>query len=101
MATTITGNAGGVLGDGQTWTTYTVGSTRVSGTLYTNSTGKPIQVMVGTNNTTNGTSATVNGVTVFSCGSATQYIAVVLTVPNGQTYSVTALTGLTTWAELR
>lgn len=93
----------GILGIGQTWTDVT--ASRALGTTYTNSTGKPIQVMMcfATTSTTSRTqTAIVNGVTIFS--QTTNYIAPVLNfiVPSGATYSITS-TGLTlgTWSELR
>lgn len=106
------------LGVSQTWTD--VKASRASGTTYTNSTGKPIQVVVNTNTTTTGNIGTacqsiavVNGTTVatillsessgfFNLPSYHSFI-----VPNAGTYSVTntQASGTTmtiqTWTELR
>lgn len=93
------------IGVGQTWQTFTVGSQRVVGTTYTNSTGKPIMVSVLTGGGGQGSmylyvdnimvglvgidgSLSNNG----GCASAI--------VPNGSTYKVTNYTP-STWAELR
>jgi len=97
-----------VIGIGQTWQNFAVGTTRVSGTTYTNSTGKPITVIV---NNTSGSgvigltvSPVVGGVTLpGSTANATYSSAYVsFIVPTGQTYSVTiAGAGTQQWAELR
>ena len=86
------------IGVGQTWQAF-VSPNRVSGTTYTNSTGKPIQVTVGVN-ATNGYSVVVGGVTIsgFTNGIFTN---VAFIVPDGFTYVVTASAGIVTWAELR
>lgn len=88
-------------GIGQTWQNLT--ASRVSGTNYTNSTGKPIQVMCGIfASGTNGVlTVIVAGVTIYSgTGSYAQFASFV--VPNGQTYSIT-FSGIETkyWSELR
>jgi len=95
------------LGVGQTWTL----PTRVGGTTYTNSTGKPIQVLVGLGQSFSGSgSATVvvSSVTISSTsynttagGSGVPY-TIAFIVPNGATYSVSVSggTNLGTWAEL-
>lgn len=90
-------------GTGQTWQTFSVGSTRVNGTTYTNSTGKPIQVMILGNpaNASNACSVVVGGVTVATAnngntGGVSAPIAAI--VPPGLTYSAT---GATAWTELR
>ena len=79
------------LGVGQSWQNVT--ASRASGVTYTNTTGKPILVVV---NTYNGTPI-VDGVTLRYLGLATEggwsFI-----VPSGSTYSVT---GVQSWAELR
>jgi hypothetical protein len=92
------------IGVGQTWQNVT--ASRVSGTTYTNSTGKPIQVNVHYGST-NGLSstilfATVDGVTFNfalntnsggGVGATGNFI-----VPEGSTYSVN---NMLTWYELR
>ena len=88
------------IGDGQTWQSFTVGSTRVSGTTYTNTTGKPIgvaiiaQVSVALSMTIDGVSLTGNATNSGTNRSWTLYI-----VPPNQTY-VTSGT-LLNWYELR
>lgn len=95
-----------VIGVGQTWQNVT--GSRVLGTTYTNSTGKPIMVSVSYScNTAN----TVQGLIISD---ATVYAGAVdvantsggfsLIVPNGATYVTTTNIGVMTlvaWAELR
>lgn len=96
-----------VIGLGQTWQDLT--ASRALGTTYTNSTGKPITISVSIlwySNNGNSDYITVNGVIVAKLGtensstttSISQLIAV---VPDGGTYSVTALRPFKHWAELR
>lgn len=100
------------LGQGQTWTSYTVsGGTpqRQFGTTYTNSTGKPIFVIAYYTASYNGyISMSVGGVVVCntSAGSYSNsfYLPVFAVVPNGATYVVNTSLGtgtLSNWAELR
>jgi hypothetical protein len=95
-------------GVGQTW--QDVASSRASGTTYTNSTGKPIMVNVGSAATgiaTSGISATVAGVKVaefLTRGDSNWPIrhTASFVVPNGDSYVVTISSGsLQFWAELR
>ena len=94
------------LGYGQTW--QDVSASRVSGTTYYNTTGKPIMLSItGTNSGTSASALTVtiSGVSVFAVNRGagnTQEYSVQLVVPNGGTYSTTE-TGITQriWAELR
>lgn len=84
-----------VIGVGQTWQDVT--ASRVSGTTYTNTTGKPIQVYV------NGTGVgspvvVVNGVQIASA-TTNYYVPPTFIVPNGATYSVTV--AISKWSELR
>ena len=79
-------------GVGQTWQNLT--SSRASGVTYTNSTGKPILVIV---NTYGGTSI-VDGVTLRYIGFDTEGDWSFI-VPSGSTYSVTG--NIQSWAELR
>jgi len=96
------------IGNGQTWTNFSVGTTRVSGTTYTNSTGKPIQVIVN-NSSGSGIigmsiSPVVGGVTLPSSSANATYSSAYVSfiVPTGQTYSVTlAGAGTQQWSELR
>lgn len=79
---------------GQTWQTVT----RVSGTTYTNSTGKPILVSITTGGA--GTSVcTVDGVTVVSQAGSLQAQNSFI-VPNNSTYSCTNAS-IQLWRELR
>ena len=99
-ATTAT-NVTNALGSGQTWQDVT--SSRVYNTAYTNSTGKPIFVMVGTVDSGSGCTITptVGGVTLptqvdhSNGGAAASFV-----VPHNTTYSVTGST-LARWCELR
>ena len=79
-------------GVGQTWQNLT--SSRASGVTYTNSTGKPILVLV---NTAYGTSI-VDGVTLRYAGVDSEGDWSFI-VPSGSTYSVTG--NIRSWAELR
>ena len=93
------------IGVGQTWQT----PSRSAGTTYTNSTGKPILIVItGLANALNTwyTFIYVDGVQLtFAYGgggaSAYYYIPGSVIVPNGSTYSVTAVGGIQIWAELR
>ena len=96
-------------GSGQTWTDVT--ASRAGGTTYTNSTGKPILVVV----TVNQTGAFVLDYTVTVAGvvisrayagtsgqQTTAYIPTTFIVPNGSTYLLTMTAGvLNKWVELR
>lgn len=79
------------LGDGQTWQDVT--ASRVSGTTYTNSTGKPILVLftlvVSGLSSTFSRSVSVNGVTITNSSTATSGIPLTasVVVPSGSTYS--------------
>lgn len=90
-------------GEGQTWASYTVGSARVSGTTYTNSTGKPILVAISQRGGSSVyTYVYVNGVQITQVTTTTATTAIfpnTFIVPNGQTYSVTGT--IDYWAELR
>jgi hypothetical protein len=92
------------IGVGQTWQTVT----RVIGTTYTNSTGKPIQVAVGGSLP----SAAQLGVSVsglqlanlYNGTAAPMYQAAWFIVPPGATYSANVIAGsplLASWVELR
>jgi hypothetical protein len=98
-------NAG--IGVNQTWQNVT--SSRVLGTTYTNSTGKPICATVAVSSNTGGVSSLqkiINGVTIASdneYGPNSGYTTILdLIIPNGATYSFTASNAsLSTWFELR
>lgn len=81
------------VGDGQVWMNMT--ASRVSGTTYTNTTGRPIFVHASMR--TGAVSAVCNGVTLTDRGYHAAFV-----VPNGATYSV-VLESTTngTWLELR
>jgi hypothetical protein len=82
------------LGYGQTWQVVT--GSRVSGTTYYNTTGKPISLYIV--QTTAGPTFTVNGVAISNAAQNvnTPYSAV---VPSGGSYSITGTIGI--WSELR
>lgn len=97
---TLTQGAGGQalaamasIGYGQAW--QNVLGSRVSGTVYTNTTGKPIIFNVSV--ATGSVSGTVNGVTITIAGGL--YVSAI--VPHGATYSATTTAALAHWAELR
>jgi hypothetical protein len=103
------------IGSGQSWTNVRTSPGRSTGTTYTNSTGKPIEVMVVINASAAGTGSTtstvvVNGVTIGSAvaSESSGFYNIPTTwsfiVPDTHTYSVTLSTTATvtyTWAELR
>lgn len=94
------------LGVGQTWQSFTYGTQRVSGTTYTNSTGRPIALNFRSNTGT-GTNAqlTIGGVLFAVTNSDTtngsaqgQLFAI---IPDGVTYSITSTRTNNFWSELR
>ena len=101
-ATTVT--SGLAIGVGQTW--QNVAASRSSnGTVYTNSTGRPIMVAFSSGGGGNlDVSYAVDGVTIglayLSSGNA-MYYPFSFIVPAGSTYSITSSRGTTVWAELR
>ena len=100
-----------VLGIGQTWTNVT--GSRVLGTTYTNSTTKPITVVVGTQAAGAGAyyiTVTIGGVALPYHGSNSNtgsYLAITFIVPAGVTYVVANTTNAllsntgNNWVELR
>lgn len=101
-------SSSGPIGVGQTWQL----PTRVSGTSYTNSTGKPIQVIVyitqvlagsGTSVVVVGGVTIVNGNYQSNATGGSQPISYSFIVPNSTSYTVTVTGGcsLGVWAELR
>lgn len=97
--TWVSGTAG--IGSGQTWQDVT--SSRASGTTYTNSTGKPIQVIISQRaGSSTYVYAYIDGVTIsqMTSSSTTQIIIPVsFIVPNGSTYSASGT--IERWSELR
>ena len=91
------------IGVGQTWTDVT--ASRVAGTTYTNSTGRPIQVLFTCITGTANVSGTIAGISVLiGIGAGTSYNASTFSVvvPNGITYSVSSFgAGSQKWLELR
>lgn len=79
---------------GQTWQDVT--GSRTSGVTYTNNTGRPIEIMVTTNATTN---FEVGGLKVCHV-QATTYEPVSIMVPNNTTYEMIS-GSVVYWAELR
>lgn len=104
-----TWQANQALGVGQTWTNVT--SSRVTGTTYTNSTGRPIFVAVTWNDvggiTTAGFDFLIDGVIVATArsgsgGGIIQRPFIGIVVPSGSTYSTNNQTGgINKWFELR
>ena len=91
------------IGVGQTWTDVT--SSRSVGTVYTNSTGKPIFcVFIGTTGTSAGCNWEIGGVagpqqTYTNSSNGRSEISAI--VPNGVTYEVNGNATKQTWIELR
>ena len=85
------------LGVGQTWQDVT--GSRVSGTTYTNSTGRPIAVSIFGYN---GSLLTVDEIVVqsFNIGNAGATCAFFSIVPNGSTYKFNAYSSYN-WRELK
>ena len=91
-----------VIGVEQTWQDVT--ASRSLSVTYTNTTGKPIQVMITTAASATGSyvfSATVNGVQISYVYNNYTIPYWCFIVPQGHTYSVTSGTQLSKWSELR
>lgn len=91
-----------VLGIGQTWQVVT--GSRVSGTSYTNSTGKPIAVRVVGNGANVSMTSTVGGVSLGTNlnNNTAAYCVEFYIVPPGFTYSTLMNAGtILNWSELR
>jgi hypothetical protein len=105
--TNWTSAAPAAIGVGQTWQNVT--GSRAAGTTYTNSTGKPIQIIISAlanDANTWYTYVYVDGVqVVFAYGGggagSYYYLPSSVIVPAGSTYSVTNVGGIYIWAELR
>lgn len=94
----------GTLGYGQSYFGFVIGSTRVSGTTYYNTTGRPILVMVTQTQATAGTLAiSVNGIPLPTMQNSLSNAALsTFIVPPNQRYVVTTTTtALAAWSELR
>ena len=95
------------IGVGQTWQTFTIGTQRVYGTTYTNSTGRPITVSYSSTNASGTVGvAIVASVTIqtYNYGAVVAPNFLSFVVPSGATYSITQTSGSATgpiWAELR
>lgn len=87
------------LGYGQSWQTFTLGTQRVLGTTYYNTTGKPIQLAL-LSNASAGFGITINGTLLLGSVNAggAYLIEAFPVVPVGASYVVT---GAQSWAELR
>jgi len=106
IATTAYADAAALAGQGigydQTWQNVT--GSRVSGTTYTNDTGKPIEVKVRTGAVNSGNiTLNVGGVDVDRSSNANDNdtLRVAAIVPTGATYSCTSSVTINTWVELR
>lgn len=91
------------IGAGQTWQNVT--ASRAAGTTYTNTTGRPIMICVGTDGVgSSGIGVIVNGLPVIGnttdSYSGQDRSSVSVVIPNTNTYSITAY-GTITWLELR
>lgn len=102
---TLAGNLlSGVFGVGQSW--QSLAGSRALGVTYTNATGKPIAIQVGTGSSaTSNCRINVSGVFVFgsdtTAGFTSQAFAI---IPPGSTYTVTVSNGtgiVNSWSELR
>ena len=103
----LTAAQGKVLNDqafgvGQTWQRFTSG--RLAYTTYTNSTGKPLDVMIVVNsgNSTSGNTLQINGVNVAEFNVHSSMTSpFCFTVPAGQTYRMNVTSPIISWSELR
>lgn len=95
------------IGVGQTWQSFTVGTQRIADTTYTNTTGKPIEVIVssygGTNNDIlvyldSGVGFRI-GIGNVNTGNALCAGSVI--IPSASTYKITSVGALQSWTELR
>jgi hypothetical protein len=92
------------LGYGQTWQTFTVGTQRITGTTYYNTTGKPMFVSISTALATSGAvGLTIGAVAVSSVGPTTtnnSMSGIFAIIPPGASYVQTGAVPAI-WAELR
>ena len=89
----------GSFGCGQVLQVFVVATTRISGTTYYNTTGKPIFVIIGYNASTIST-LIIGGVSIAFAAAATNE-AQSFIVPSYMSYSFAAPSGILDWAELR
>jgi hypothetical protein len=93
------------LGYGQTWQAFTVGSTRLIGTTYYNTTGKPIYIYVGSPYNSGAVTITVNGVTAAQQYSSSLNVQASAgsVIPPSSSYVITgtAAASGSYWSELR
>ena len=94
------------LGYGQSWQSFTVGSTRVLGTTYYNTTGRPIVVSFsGTAGTSTNCQLTISGLLVAQSGGDTtngaSNASISGIVPPGASYSIASTRTTNVWFELR
>lgn len=96
-----------VLGLGQTLQTFTVGTQRVAGTTYTNTSGKPIEIYISGSSGSGGwnITLTINGTQVLLIGNTSNQgegMCFSGIIPNGATYIVgSSGASISSWKELR
>lgn len=83
------------IGVSQTW--QNVSASRASGVIYTNTTGRPIQVFIPAYGTIN---FKINGQLFLQSAAADDDIVIQAVIPDGDTYEITP-TAFRTWWELR
>jgi len=90
------------LGYGQVWTAFTVGSTRVVGTTYYNTTGKPIVMKLRLTLGASVTDINISGSSIgtYNTSAAASNVDAQAVIPPGVAYSVTGVAPVT-WFELR
>lgn len=88
------------LGVGQTWQDVT--ASRAAGTIYTNSTGKPIMVIIQDGHATNwGFTITLNGTISYVAPGYGNFGSTSFIVPDTWTYKINTVNSLGKWLELR
>lgn len=88
------------LGVGQTW--QNVKASRASGVTYTNTTGRPIYVVITATNATSSLLITIDGAARYAATDGTANISLNISavIPNGSTYSINSAS-ISYWSELR
>ena len=107
MATVIRGDDNfdsadyGGLGFDQTWTDLS--ASRANNTVYTNSTGKPIEALISASAASDaGFVLYINALGSFYIGRGVRNPVVSITIPDGSTYKIILVTGtIADWLELR
>ena len=95
------------IGVNQTWQTFTVGTQRIAGTTYSNSTGKPIEIYIYGASAGGGwqISLTVNGIltqVISNTSNQGEMMCFSSIIPNGDTYVVgNSGAVISSWKELR